>query len=77
MDLTTITLDEQTNYRLMEISDIKDYFSQEMQYQQSLTSKLSKYLPALEYADKILSGFFDSLLWDKYLMLKLMNNYLV
>ena len=46
MDLTstnleTITLNEQTNYRLMEIGKIKDYFNQEIKYQQVLTSKLS------------------------------------
>ena len=46
MDLTptnleTITLNEQTNYRLMEIGKIKDYFNQEIKYQQVLTSKLT------------------------------------
>ena len=49
MDLTpnnfeTITLNEQTNYRLMEISKIKFYFNQERQHQQLLTNKLSKYI---------------------------------
>ena len=49
MDLTptnleTITLNEKTNYRLIKIGKIKDYLSQEIQYQQSLTSKLCKYL---------------------------------
>ena len=39
-NLETITLNEQTNYRLMEIGKIKDYFKQEIQYQQNLTSKL-------------------------------------
>ena len=38
MDLTptnleTITLREKTNYRLIEIGKIKDYFDQEIQYQ--------------------------------------------
>ena len=59
MDLTnsleTITLNEQTNYRLMEIGKIKDYFDQEKQYQQDLTSKLGKYLTYLDYTDKILT----------------------
>ena len=59
MDLTnsleTITLNEKTNYRLMEIGKIKDYFDQEKQYQQDLTSKLGKYLTYLDYADKILT----------------------
>ena len=39
-NLETITLNEQTNYRLMEIGKIKDYFNQEIQYQQHLTSNL-------------------------------------
>ena len=56
-NLETITLDEQTNYRLMEIGKIKDYFDQEIKYQQLLTSKLSKYLTGIDYADKILTVF--------------------
>ena len=36
---------------------IKDYFNQEIQYQQSLTGKLSKYLTCLDYTDKILTVF--------------------
>ena len=57
--LETITLNEQTNNRLMEIGKIKDYFSQEIQHQQSLTSKLGKYLTFFDYTDKILTVFFD------------------
>ena len=53
----TISLNEQTNYRLMEIGKIKDYFDQEVKYQQLLTSKLSKYLTGFDYADKILTNF--------------------
>ena len=37
-------LEDQSNYRLKEISQIKNYFNEETQYQQSLTNKLSKYL---------------------------------
>ena len=52
MDLTptnleTITLNEQTNYRLMEIGKIKYYLEQEIKYQQNLTSKLGQYLTFL------------------------------
>ena len=62
MDLTptnleTITLNEQTNYRLIEISKIKDYLEQEIQYQQLLTSKLSTYITFFDYTDKILTVF--------------------
>ena len=41
----------------MEIGKIKDYFDQEIKYQQLLTSKLSKYLTGFDYADKILAVF--------------------
>ena len=53
-----ISLNEQTNYRLMEISKSKDYFDQEIKYQQLLTSKLSKYLTGFDYSGMILTGFF-------------------
>ena len=47
-NLETISLNEQTNYRLMEIGKIKDYLEQEIQYKQYLTSKLSKYLTGFD-----------------------------
>ena len=56
-NLQTISLNDQTNYRLMEIGKIKDYFDQEIKYQQLLKSKLSKYLTGFDYADKILTVF--------------------
>ena len=56
-NLETISLNEQTNYRLIEIGKIKDYFDQEIKYQQVLTSKLSKYLTCFDYTDKILTVF--------------------
>ena len=55
--LETITLNEQTNYRLIEIGKTKDYFNQETQYQRNLTNKLTKYLTCLDYTDKILTMF--------------------
>ena len=51
--LEAISLNEQKNYRLMEIGKIKDYLEQEIKYQQLLASKLSKYLAGFDYADKI------------------------
>ena len=33
-NLETISLNEQTNYRLIEVGKIKDYFDQEIKYQQ-------------------------------------------
>ena len=52
-NLETITLNEQTYYRLKEISKMKDYFDQEIRYQQLLTNKLSKCTTGLDYTDKI------------------------
>ena len=56
-NLETISLNEQTNYRLIEIGKNEDYFDQEIKYQQLFTSKLSKYLTGFDYADKILTVF--------------------
>ena len=53
--IETIKLEDQSNYRLNEISKIKDYFNEEIQYQQSLTNKLSKYLTVFDYSNKILT----------------------
>ena len=53
--LETIKLEDQSNYRLNEISKIKDYFNEEIQYQQSLTNRLSKYLTIFDYINKILT----------------------
>ena len=50
-----ITLADQSNYRINELSKIKDYFNEEIKYQQSLTNKLSKYLTILDYFNKILT----------------------
>ena len=47
--------EDQINYILNEISKVKDYFNKEIQYQQSLTSKLSKYLTIFDISNKILT----------------------
>ena len=48
-------LEDQSNYRLSEISEIKNYFNEGIEYQQSLTNKLSKYLTVFDYSNKILT----------------------
>ena len=53
--METINIEDQINYRLCEISQIKNYFSEEIQYQQSLTNKLSKHLTLFDYFNKILT----------------------
>ena len=49
----------------MEMGKIKDYFDQEIKYQQLLASKLSKYLIGFDYADKILTVFLTVFFWNK------------
>ena len=56
-NLETISLNEQTNYRLIEIGKIKDYFDQETKDQEILIRKLSKYITGFDYTDKILTFF--------------------
>ena len=56
-NLETISLNEQTNYRLIEIGKIKDYFDQEIKHQELLIRKLSKYITGFDYTDKILTVF--------------------
>ena len=48
-------LEDQNNYILNEISKIKYYFNEEIQYQQFLTNKISKYLTVFDYSNKILT----------------------
>ena len=47
--------EDQSNYRLNEISKMKDYFYEKIQYQQFLTIKLSKCLTVFDYSNKILT----------------------
>ena len=57
INLETITLNEQTNYRLNEIKKIKDYFKSEIKQGELLIKKLSKYITGFDYTDKILTVF--------------------
>ena len=47
----------ESNYRLSEISKIKDYINKEIRYQQSLTNKLSKYFTIFDILNEILTVF--------------------
>ena len=62
----TINLENRSNCRLSEISKIKDCFNEEIQYQQFLTSKLSKYL-TIDYVNKILTVVLTVFSGTKYL----------
>ena len=47
-------LSEQTKFRLSEIIGIENYFHQEINQRKSCSKKLSKYVAAFDYIDKIL-----------------------
>ena len=47
-------LSEQTKFRLSEIIGIENYFYQEINQRKSCSKKLSKYVAAFDYIDRIL-----------------------
>ena len=53
-DLSTISLNEQTNFRLNEINKIKNYFESEIKEREEVINKLSKYITGFDYTDKSL-----------------------
>ena len=54
MKLTKKKLSEQTKFWLSEIIGIENYFHQEINQRKSCSKKLSKYVTAFDYIDKIL-----------------------
>ena len=52
IDKTNLT--DQTKFRLNEISKIENYFNSEISQRESCSNKLSKYVSAFDYIDKIL-----------------------
>ena len=63
-NLVEILLNDQAKFRLNEINKIKDYFNSEIRERKAISKKLSKYIAAFDYADKIfidLSGSFVTL----------------
>ena len=53
-EIDKISLSGQTKFRLSQIIVIEDYFHQEINQKKSWSKKLSKYVTAFDYADKIL-----------------------
>ena len=53
-EINKINLSEQTKFRLSEIIKIKNCFHQEINQRKSCSKKLSKYVTAFDYIDKIL-----------------------
>ena len=52
IDKTNLT--DQTKYRLNEITKIENYFDQEINESKTSSKKLSKYVAAFDYIDKVL-----------------------
>ena len=48
----TLSLNDQTKFRLGEINKIKDYFEFEIKEREAVIKNLSKYTAALDYTDK-------------------------
>ena len=53
-EINKINLSEQRKFRLSEIIGIEDYSHQDINQRKSYSKKLSKYVTALDYIDKIL-----------------------
>ena len=53
-EINKINLSEQTKFRLSEIIGIENYFHQEINQRKQYSKKLSKYITAFDYIDKIL-----------------------
>ena len=53
-EINKINLSEQTKFRLSQIIGIEDYFLQEINQRKSCSKKLSEYVTAFDYIDKIL-----------------------
>ena len=53
-EINKINLTDQTKFQLNEISKIKNYFNQEINQRKLCHKKLSKYVTAFDYIDKVL-----------------------
>ena len=53
-DLTALSINDQTKFRLDEINKIKDHFEFEIREREAVIKNLSKYTAALDYTDKTL-----------------------
>ena len=63
-ELKDLTAEHVTKYRLDEINNIKEYFNVEIKERKDIIKKISKYIVAFDYADKLfitLSASFGTL----------------
>ena len=64
MSDNNLDLNEITKFRLNEINKLKEYFNTEIRKRKNIVKKISKYIVAFDYADKIfttLSASFGTL----------------
>ena len=64
MSNSNLELKDSTKYRLDESNKIKDYFNAEIKERKDIVKKISKYIVAFDYADKLfitLSASFGTL----------------
>ena len=64
MSNSNLELNDLTKFRLDEINKIKDYFNSEIKERKNIIKKISKYIVAFDYADKVfitLSASFGTL----------------
>ena len=64
MSNSDLELNDLTKFRLDEINKIKDYFNAEIKERKDIVKKISKYIVAFDYADKLfmtLSASFGTL----------------
>ena len=52
--LLNISLNDQQDFRLNKISEIKDYFTAEIKERELMTKRFNKYIPSFDYFDKSL-----------------------
>ena len=53
MSNSNLELNDLTKYRLDEINKIKDYLNSEIKERKDIIKKISKYVVAFDYADKV------------------------
>ena len=72
MSNSNLELNDLTKYRLDEINNIKEYFNAEIKERKDIIKKISKYIVAFDYADKVfitLSASFGTLSIASYAMI--------
>ena len=57
MSNSNLELKDLTKFRLDEINKIKDYFNAEIKERKDIVKKISKYIVAFDYADKLSASF--------------------